>query len=179
MINEETIKINIGRESTSLIGLMLVRGYSNGVAFNTRALGLVGNLRNAISYLSREGMSTEALAKVKLNRREMIRILELPRRRVANYNQIMKSVIEDRVISDKVLINEIGKYLGDSTIRLSFTANGPDGKMHNNMFRYCKILNQLMQDKNFITIVREETSYKKKPLKLTNKIINLFKGKKK
>ena len=167
----ETIKINISSSSESLIGRMLVRGYSNNEPFVSRELGLVGNMRNVISYLSREGMSKEALAKTKLTKRDLIKILELPKKRVSDFNQVLKSVLEDRILSDIVLVTELGKYLGIDSIRLSFTSEDEDKKMHNNMFRYCKILNNLMLDKDFIKSIRDLTSFKKKKLTISNKIL--------
>lgn len=171
------IEINIAKDSESLIGRMLVRGYSNGEAFETRELGMVGNLRNAMSFLSRDGMSKIALAKTKLSKREMLKILELPKRRVLNYNKILKSIIEDRILSEIALVKEISKYMGMDSIRLSFTAkNKKDDKTPDNMYRYCKLLNELMKDKAFNSKVKELTAFKSKKLKVNSKIIN--KGKK-
>lgn len=167
----ETIEINILKESDSLIGRMLVRGYSENKPFESRELGTVGNMRNVISYLSRDGMSKETLAKSKLSKKEMMKILSLPKRRVSDYNRILKSVLEDRILSDKTLVVEISKYLGVDSIRLSFTSKDASGEMYNNMFRYCKILNSLMQDKNFIKAVRDLTSFKKEKLKISSKIL--------
>lgn len=171
-ITEETIEINISSTSTSLIGRMLVRGYSENQPFNTRELGLVGNMRNVISYLSRDGMSKESLAKTKLSKREMVKILSLPKKRVTDYNKILKSVLEDRILSDKTLYTEIGKYLGVDTIRLSFTSKDAAGEIYDNMFRYCKILNGLMQDKIFVKSIRELTAFKKEKIKINSKILN-------
>lgn len=167
----ETIEINIFSESESLIGRMLVRGYSENEPFMSRELGLVGNMRNVITYLSRDGMSKESLAKTKLTKRDMIKILSLPKKRVKEYNKILKSVLEDRILSDKILVSEIGKYLGVDSIRLSFTSKDDSGNTYDNMFRYCKILNSLMQDKNFIKVIRELTSFKKKKITINSKVL--------
>lgn len=167
----ETIVINISKDSTSLIGRMLVRGYSEQQPFSSKELGLVGNMRNAISFLSREGMSTASLAKTKLSKAEMIKILSLPKRRVKDYNKILTSVLQDRILSDKVLYTEMSKYLGVDSIRLSFTSLDSNNEMYSNMHRYCKILNSLMQDKLFVKTVREYTAFKKEKLKISRKII--------
>lgn len=167
----ETIEINIHKESESLIGRMLVRGYSQNEPFNSRELGLVGNMRNVISYLSREGMSKESLAKTKLSKKEMVKILSLPKRRVTNYTKILKSVLEDRILSDKVLYTEMSKYLGMDSIRLSFVSKDENNNMHENMIKYCKILNSLMQDKLFVKVIRDYTAFKKDKPKISKKIL--------
>ena len=111
--------INISKDSDYAIGRMLVRGYSNGEAFHSKLLDTkVGNVRNAISYLSREGMTKEMLAKTKLTKKDMAKVVDFPKKRVDGYNAKLKSICIDRILAEKKLMIELIKFLDKEFTKL-------------------------------------------------------------
>lgn len=158
--------INISKDSEYAIGRMLVRGYSNGEAFHSKLLDTkVGNVRNAISYLSREGMTKEMLAKTKLTKKDMAKVVDFPKKRVDGYNAKLKSICADRILAEKKLMMELIKFLDKETgkIAIVFVAKDKDNKNHMSMERYTKVLNQLMCSDEFIKSIKEKTFVKPKP----------------
>lgn len=158
--------INISKVSEFAIGRMLVRGYSQNEPFHSTLFNTkVGNIRNAISYMSREGMTLEMLAKTKLSKKDMNKLVEFPKKRVENYNAKLKSICRDRILSEKQLMLELAKFynLDTKKIDISFVAKDEDNKNHMSMERYTKVLNQLMNDAVFVKEIKDKTFTKPKP----------------
>lgn len=158
--------INISKVSEFAIGRMLVRGYSQNEPFHSTLFNTkVGNIRNAISYMSREGMTLEMLAKTKLSKKDMNKLVEFPKKRVENYNAKLKSICRDRILSEKQLMLELAKFynLDTKKIDISFVAKDEDNKNHMSMERYTKVLNQLMNDAAFVKEIKDKTFTKQKP----------------
>lgn len=158
--------INISKDSEYAIGRMLVRGHSNGTPFYSKLFQCeIGNIRNAISFMSREGMTKEMMAKTKLTKKDMAKLVDFPKKRIDGYNSKLKSICEDRILADKQLMLELAKFINkdENNIAISFIAKDKDNKNHMSMERYLKVLNQLMNSADFTKKVQELTYVKPKP----------------
>ena len=85
--------INLNK-SPDLLGRKLVRGCQIARPFYSQVIGgKVGNIRTALTYLSREGVDKELVAKSKLNKDELNDIVSLPKRKVSNYDDTLKVLL--------------------------------------------------------------------------------------
>lgn len=163
--------INLNK-SPDLLGKKLVRGCQIVKPFYSQVIGgKVGNIRTALTYLSREGVSKELVAKSKLDKAELNEIVVLPKRKVANYDDTLKVLLSERIRNDKEIIMELARfYIEDKGyIGIEFIAEDENGRRFEDMNRYCKILNRLMLDSVFVNIIitaaREKPRYNKLDIK--------------
>lgn len=163
--------INLNK-SPDLLGRKLVRGCQIARPFYSQVIGgKVGNIRTALTYLSREGVDKELVAKSKLNKAELNDIVSLPKRKVSNYDDTLKVLLSERIRNDKEIITELAKfYIEDKGyIGVEFISEDENGRRFEDMNRYCKILNRLMLDSVFVNIIiaaaREKPKYNKLDIK--------------
>jgi len=157
--------ITVDKKSDYLIGKMLTRGYNeSGKPFFTNALGNIGNIRNAMSFLTREGMSLSLLSATRLNKRQISTILGLPKRKANNYDEVLLSVINDRIVLDKSLVKELLKFERDGVIAVIFAApSDGDGETLKYMDKYCKMLNTIVSyNKEFVSLIKTQHNIKEK-----------------
>lgn len=161
----ECKNVIVDKNSDYLIGKMLTRGYNeSGKPFFTNALGNIGNIRNAMSYLTREGMSQSLLSATRLNKRQISTILKLPKKKASNYDEVLMSVIHDRIVLDKTLVKELLKFEIDGEIKVIFAApNDNDGDTLKYMDKYCKMLNAIISyNKEFVSLIKTQHNIKEK-----------------
>lgn len=165
-------QININKNSETLIGRMLVRGYSHSKPFYSKTLGIVvGNMRNAITYISRDGVSEKAVEKVKLSKAEMLKILSLPKKRIRNFSEVLENILKERILSDKILVDEFKKLIKQN-INIYFKAFDENGIMHDNMHKYCKCLDAILSESDFRKKIMATQTFVKKPIILNKKVAN-------
>jgi len=161
--------INLNK-SEDLLGKKLTRGCQIFKPFYSQAIGCkVGNIRTALTYLSRENVDKDLVAKPKLNKEELNKIVILPKKKISNYDNTLKALLSERIIHDLEVALELSKhyYKEGNYFALEFISEDANGRKFEDMNRYCKILNRLMLDSVFVSVV----------LNITNKQNDSFKRK--
>lgn len=147
--------VNLNK-SKDILGKKLVRGCQIEKPFYSQVIGgKVGNIRTALTFLSRENVDIELVAKSKLNKAELNKIVVLPKRKISNYDDTLKILLSERIRNDKEVIVELAKYYMEDKkyIAVEFVSEDENGRKFEDMNRYCKILNRLMLDPLFVNIV--------------------------
>lgn len=170
--------INIGDKDEKL-GIELSRGFPLKEAFYSTVLGLlVGNIKSALTYSSREGMSRELVKLPKLRKKQLEEILKLPRKKIENYNNLLNTLLTERLVSDKTLAIELNKYYckEKNYFALIFKSEDVNGRPFEDMERYCKILNRLMANDLFVMMIRK-TVVEQHRTPIVLKTVNTFAAK--
>lgn len=172
--------INLNR-SPELLGKKLTRGCQIEQPFFSHVInGYVGNIRTALTYLSREGVDINWVAKAKLNKFELNHIVNLPKRKIPDYDNALKTLLSERIRNDKTVAIELANYYckEKNYFLVEFIAADENNRNFEDMARYCKILNRLMIDPIFVNVVLDVAKDKveTKPYKRNIDIKNI-KGK--
>lgn len=172
--------INLNR-SQELLGKKLTRGYQIEQPFFSHVInGFVGNIRTALTYLSRDGVDINWVAKTKLNKFELNHIVNLPKRKIPDYDNALKTLLSERIRNDKTIAVELANYYNKEKnyFLVEFIAADENNRNFEDMARYCKILNRLMIDPIFVNVVLDVAKDKveAKPYKRNIDIKNI-KGK--
>lgn len=169
--------INIGDKKEKL-GIELSRGFPLKEAFYSTILGLlVGNIKSALTYSSREGMKKELVKLPKLKKKQLEEILKLPKKKIENYNNLLNTLLTERLVSDKELATELNKYYckEKNYFAVMFISEDENNRPFEDMERYCKILNRLMANDLFVMMIRKVVREQHRtPIAL--KTVNTFAG---
>ena len=156
-----TINLN---KSPDLLGKKLMRGCQISRPFYSQVIGgKVGNIRTALTYLAREGVDKEIVGKSKLTKSELDKLVSLPKRKIANYDNVVKILLSERIRNDGEIAVELCKFFIEDKkyFAVEFISEDEHGRRFEDMNRYCKILNRLMSDPVLVSIVLENSKLEK------------------
>ena len=104
----EIKKINLNKNSKEILGQKLLRGCQIVNPFYSHVVeGYVGNIRTALTYLSREGVDKKIVSKPRLNKQELNMLVSLPKKKIADYDGLVKTLLSERIRNDEIIIQEL------------------------------------------------------------------------
>ena len=145
----EIKKINLNKNSREILGQKLLRGCQIVNPFYSHVVeGYVGNIRTALTYLSRENVDKKLVSKPRLNKQELNVLVSLPKKKIADYDGLVKTLLSERIRNDEIIIQELKSlYCKEKKyFAVMFVAEDENGRPFEDMARYCKLLNRLMID---------------------------------
>ena len=104
----EIKKINLNKNSIEILGQKLLRGCQIVNPFYSHVVeGYVGNIRTALTYLSRENVDKKLVSKPRLNKQELNVLISLPKKKIADYDGLVKTLLSERIRNDEIIIQEL------------------------------------------------------------------------
>lgn len=152
----EIKKINLNKNSKEILGQKLLRGCQIVNPFYSHVVeGYVGNIRTALTYLSRENVDKKLVSKPRLNKQELNVLVSLPKKKIADYDGLVKTLLSERIRNDEIIIQELKSlYCKEKKyFAVMFVAEDENGRPFEDMARYCKLLNRLMIDPMLVNFV--------------------------
>ena len=159
----EIKKINLNKNSKDILGQKLLRGCQIVNPFYSHVVeGYVGNIRTALTYLSRENVDKKLVSKPRLNKQELNILVSLPKKKIADYDGLVKTLLSERIRNDEIIIQELKSlYCKDKKyFAVMFVAEDENGRPFEDMARYCKLLNRLMIDPMLVNFVLDLSTKK-------------------
>ena len=159
----EIKKINLNKNSKDILGQKLLRGCQIVNPFYSHVVeGYVGNIRTALTYLSRENVDKKLVSKPRLNKQELNVLVSLPKKKIADYDGLVKTLLSERIRNDEIIIQELKSlYCKDKKyFAVMFVAEDENGRPFEDMARYCKLLNRLMIDPMLVNFVLDLSTKK-------------------
>ena len=159
----EIKKINLNKNSKEILGQKLLRGCQIVNPFYSHVVeGYVGNIRTALTYLSRENVDKKLVSKPRLNKQELNILVSLPKKKIADYDGLVKTLLSERIRNDEIIIQELKSlYCKDKKyFAVMFVAEDENGRPFEDMARYCKLLNRLMIDPMLVNFVLDLSTKK-------------------
>ena len=112
--------------------------------------------------MSRENVDKKLVSKPRLNKQELNVLVSLPKKKIADYDGLVKTLLSERIRNDEIIIQELKSlYCKDKKyFAVMFVAEDENGRPFEDMTRYCKLLNRLMIDPMLVNFVLDLSTKK-------------------
>lgn len=138
------IIINLHKDSDTILGKMLSRGYRLDKPFEC-SMGLVGNVKMALTSIKKEGVPRSLISKTRISKKDIEHVSLLKDRELNEFDFIIYDVLLNRILTDFKCFKILETVLKNND-EVIFTSNDKSGKEFKNMKMYIDTLNRIVNE---------------------------------